>query len=42
MKRFLTFFLFTLLYINVSATIAYDVRVYGARGDGKTRKLSLW
>ncbi len=36
MKRFLTFFLFTLLYINVSATIAYDVRVYGARGDGKT------
>lgn len=36
MKRFLTFFLFTLLYINVSATIAYDVRVYGAHGDGKT------
>ena len=36
MKRFLTFFLFTLLYINVSAAIAYDVRDYGARGDGKT------
>lgn len=36
MKRFLTFLLFTLLYINVSAAIAYDVRDYGARGDGET------
>ena len=36
MKRFLTFLLFTLLYINISAAIAYDVRDYGARGDGKT------
>ena len=36
MKRILTFFFFTLLYININAAIVYDVRDYGARGDGKT------
>ena len=36
MKRIFTFFFFTLLYINANAAIAYDVRDYGARGDGKS------
>ena len=36
MKRFFSFFFFTLLYINANAAIAYDVRDYGARGDGKS------
>lgn len=35
MKRILTFFFFTLLYININAAITYDVYDYGARGDGK-------
>ena len=36
MKRIFSFFFFTLLYINANAAIAYDVRDYGARGDGKS------
>lgn len=36
MKRIFSFFFFTLIYINAIASIAYDVRDYGARGDGKS------
>ena len=36
MKRIFSFFFFTLLYINANAAITYDVRDYGARGDGKS------
>ena len=36
MKRILSFFIYTLLYYSANAAITYNVRDYGAIGDGKT------